>query len=70
VLADIERIVATLQNDPRDARDRALLLVGFAGALRSSELVGLQVEQVRFTQSGLVVEIDAKNAWTTPLFNW
>jgi site-specific recombinase XerD len=29
-------------------RDRALLLVGFAGAFRRSELVGFQVEDVTF----------------------
>ncbi len=36
-------------------RDRALLLVGFAGALRRSELVALDVEDVRPVAEGLVV---------------
>jgi len=44
-------------DDLRAARDRALLLVGFAGALRRSELVGLRFENVRFTDDGLVVTI-------------
>ena len=35
------------------ARDRALLLVGFAGALRRSELVALDVEHVTWTRNGL-----------------
>lgn len=34
-------------------RDRALLLVGFAGALRRSELVAVQAEHVQFTADGL-----------------
>jgi integrase len=38
-------------------RDRALLLVGFAGAFRRSELVGLNVEDVTFTDDGLKVVI-------------
>ena len=41
----------------RGVRDRALLLVGFAGALRRTELVGLRYEEVRFCEEGLVVTI-------------
>jgi integrase len=35
------------------ARDRALILLGFAGALRRSELVGLDMEHVTWTDDGL-----------------
>jgi integrase len=38
-------------------RDRALLLLGFAGAMRRSELVGLDVADVVLTGDGLVVSI-------------
>jgi site-specific recombinase XerD len=38
-------------------RDRALLLLGFAGAMRRSELVGLDVGDVLETRDGLVVTI-------------
>nr|WP_309690235.1 site-specific integrase [Armatimonas sp.] len=38
-------------------RDRALLLLGFAGAMRRSELVGLDVADVVETSDGLVVTI-------------
>jgi integrase len=38
-------------------RDRALLLVGFAGALRRSELVGLDVEHITWTREGTVLFI-------------
>lgn len=38
-------------------RDRALLLVGFAGAFRRSELVALEVDDVAFTTAGLEVNV-------------
>jgi integrase len=38
-------------------RDRALLLLGFAGALRRSELVALEVADARLTREGLEVTI-------------
>ena len=44
-------------NDLRSIRDRALLLVGFAGAFRRSELVELRYQDVRFTDEGLIVTI-------------
>lgn len=36
-------------------RDAALILVGMAGALRRSELVGIEVEHLHFTRDGLTV---------------
>jgi len=41
------------------ARDRALILLGYAGAFRRSELVALDVEQLRFSKQGLYVWIAA-----------
>jgi site-specific recombinase XerC len=38
-------------------RDRALLLVGFAGAFRGSELVSLDVTDVTLGADGLMVEL-------------
>jgi site-specific recombinase XerD len=38
-------------------RDRALLLIGFGGALRRSELVALDVADVQETETGLLVKI-------------
>lgn len=38
-------------------RDRALLLVGFAGAFRRSELVSLEYRDIEFVDQGLVVNI-------------
>ena len=40
-----------------EVRDRALLLVGFASALRRSELVGLDFDDVRFEREGVVLTV-------------
>jgi len=58
----VERLPALLMAMPDDlaaARDRALLLLGYAGAFRRSELVALDVEQLRFSKQGLYVWIAA-----------
>jgi integrase len=39
------------------ARDRALILLGFAGAFRRSELVGLEVDCCEFGKDGLTVTL-------------
>jgi integrase len=55
---DVLRLmVDTLPASLIGVRDRALLLVGFAGAFRRSELVGLRLEDVRFTREGLVLRL-------------
>ncbi len=51
--ADIKRLVAVCGADLAGLRDRALVLLGFAGALRRSELVGVNVEHVHSTPGGL-----------------
>lgn len=38
-------------------RDRAMLLIGFAGAFRRSELVSLTVENVEFAKQGLLIHL-------------
>jgi site-specific recombinase XerD len=54
----IARMLATLdQATLIGARDRALLLLGFAGALRRSELVALDVADVAETPDGLKLRI-------------
>lgn len=42
----------------RGMRDRALLLIGFSGALRRAELVGLDVEDIHFTDGGVLLHLD------------
>jgi integrase len=55
-------IVSAMPDDLAALRDRALLLLGYAGAYRRSELVALDVGDLRFTAQGLVVWIaGAKN---------
>ncbi len=38
-------------------RDKALLFLGFAGAFRRSELVGIQMEDITFSPQGMVIFI-------------
>lgn len=55
--SDIREIARRLPSTVLGQRDRALMLVGFAGALRRSELVALTMEDVRFEREGLVLLI-------------
>jgi site-specific recombinase XerD len=48
-------MVALAPSGRRGLRDRALLLLGFAGAFRRSELVALNVEDLRITEDGVKV---------------
>lgn len=51
--ADVRRLVSVCGTDLAGLRDRALLLVCFAGALRRAELVGLNAEHVTRTPDGV-----------------
>jgi len=53
----LRRVVEALPDGLGGLRDRVLLLVGFAGALRRSELVALDVEDIEQRDEGLVVRI-------------
>lgn len=58
LLADeVKAIVRALPETVGGARDRALLLLGFAGGFRRSELVAIDVEDLAFVADGLVVTI-------------
>ncbi len=58
IMADeLRAMIEALPNDLRGLRDRALLLVGFAAALRRSELVALDVADVVEESEGLAVTI-------------
>jgi integrase len=50
-------MVEGLGTDPAGCRDRALFLLGFAGALRRSELVGLDMDDVTEGSDGLTVRL-------------
>lgn len=53
---EIQRMVSGLMGT-KGVRDRALMLVGFAGAFRRSELVSLRVEDVEFVRKGMLVSL-------------
>jgi site-specific recombinase XerD len=57
VAARMLGMVATAPANLAGLRDRALLLLGFAGAFRRSELVALDVADVEETETGLLVTI-------------
>ncbi|MBX9933506.1 MAG: tyrosine-type recombinase/integrase [Methylobacterium sp.] len=71
---DVLAMVATLSNDLRGWRDRAILLLGFAGGLRRSEIVGLdcgpgQTEDsggwAEILDAGALLTIRGKTGWRT-----
>ena len=61
-LEDLADLVGPLagSSNPVAVRDRALILIGYAGALRRSELVGLQVGDIRRARGGLVLRVSGK----------
>lgn len=57
LLADLRRVIAELPEGIRGDRDKAVLLVGFGGAFRRSELVGLSVSDIRFERDRAVIHL-------------
>ncbi|WP_052402970.1 tyrosine-type recombinase/integrase [Muricoccus aerilatus] len=55
--AEVKRLLASCRTDMAGLRDRALLLVGFGGALRRSELAGMDREHLCFVAEGMTVLI-------------
>jgi integrase len=51
------RVLDVCGEDLKGQRDRALLLIGFAGALRRSELVGIKMDDIDFLPEGLIITI-------------
>ena len=49
----LRRLLAPIPDDLRGLRDKALLLVGFAGALRRSELAAITLGDLEATERGL-----------------
>jgi integrase len=50
-------MVAALPDDLPGLRDKAILLLGFAGAFRRSEIVGLQVREIQIGDAGLIITL-------------
>jgi integrase len=53
----VRQMLAQIPDDLRGLRDKALILVAFAGALRRSELVAIRVERLEQTERGLRLTI-------------
>ncbi|MEQ8307542.1 MAG: tyrosine-type recombinase/integrase [Hoeflea sp.] len=69
---DILAMVATLPFDLRGLRDRTILLLGYAGGLRRSEIVSLDVGKddtpdsggwIEILNDGAVLTLNAKSGW-------
>lgn len=69
---ELLEMVATLTFGLRDMRDRAILLVGYAGGMRRSEIVGLDVNRddtedgrgwVDIEEEGAIVILSTKTGW-------
>ena len=68
---DLRDMLATLPHDLRGLRDRAILLIGFAGGLRRSEIVALDRGKddtpdsggwVEVLEDGVLITLDGKTA--------
>jgi integrase len=62
LVEDICAMVTTLPFDLRGLRDRAILLIGYAGGLRRSEIVSLDFHKNDTSESGGWVEIEKDGA--------
>lgn len=54
---DLFAVLAATGDRIKDLRDRALLLLGFASALRRSELVALDCRDIERVRQGLVIQL-------------
>jgi site-specific recombinase XerD len=52
---DLFRVLDAMGESMKDARDRTLLLIGFAGGFRRSELVGLECADIERVRQGIVI---------------
>jgi integrase len=55
--ADLKRLLAILPESLCGIRDRALLLLGFAGGFRRSELAAMRHEDLKEAEEGLVIRL-------------
>ena len=69
---DLRDMLATLPHDLRGLRDRAILLIGFAGGLRRSEIVSLDYGKddtpdsggwVEILEDGVLLSLRGKTGW-------
>jgi integrase len=69
---DLMRMITTLDHGLRGLRDRAILLIGFAGGLRRSEITGLDCGPehtedgagwIEFFDQGILIRVRGKTGW-------
>ncbi|RED89172.1 hypothetical protein [Cohnella phaseoli] len=66
VLQILRLIIRSLNsNSLTEKRDRAIILIGYYGALRRSELVNLTFENIHVSESGLTIELFSNNSIPT-----
>jgi integrase len=54
---DLVAICRAMGRGTRDTRDRAIILIGFAGAFRRSELTAIDIEDIEEVRQGMVVHV-------------
>jgi len=52
------KMIETCEDSRKGIRDRALLLIGFASALRRSELIALDYRHIEFVPEGLILTVE------------
>lgn len=57
LLKDIRGMVENLPDTIAGARDRAILLIGFASAMRRSEITSLKMEDLKFVDEGIEIQL-------------
>ena len=57
LIADVRAMVESVDSGLLGARDRALILLGFSGAFRRSELTSLNLEDCQFSRDGLTINL-------------
>ena len=67
---DLFRVLNAMGEGMKDARDRALLLIGFAGGFRRSEIVGLDCDDVERVRQGLIVTLRRSRANSDQLVSY
>jgi site-specific recombinase XerD len=55
---DLQALVSAVGQGVAGLRDRAIFLVGFAGAFRRSEITAITVENIEFVDEGMVIHLD------------
>ncbi|NCB40060.1 MAG: site-specific integrase [Erysipelotrichia bacterium] len=58
LIEHIRRMINSLSASKAGVRDKAILLLGFSGAFRRSELIHLDVENISFEKEGLIVTLN------------